>query len=113
MKSGRTGNAKSERPDSSRSTERPVLIAQIAPAFCNSRINSMHCVSRTGSLTLDTRVPSKSTLSSLIGECIQTNLGIDFQRAMSRLISGVKTDNEIGLRIGDGTASEGVAVARP
>src|SRR5437867_9967899 len=82
MKSGRLGNAESANPDSSSPTERLVFISQIAPAFFKSRINSMHCASRTGSLTRDTRVPSKSMLSSLIAECIYNNLRVDFADAI-------------------------------
>src|SRR5437879_13718296 len=55
IKSGRTGNSKSVRPDSSRSTERPVLIEKRTPPLCKSRINSMQRASRTGSLTRETR----------------------------------------------------------
>src|SRR5438132_6370086 len=64
IKSGRTGNSKSVRPDSSRSTERPVLIEKRTPPLCKSRINSMQRPSRAGSLTRETRVPSKSILRS-------------------------------------------------
>src|SRR5260370_20700428 len=64
IKSGRTGNSKSVRPDSSRSTERPVLIEKRTPPFCKSRINCMQRPSRAGSLTRETRVPSKSMLRS-------------------------------------------------
>src|SRR5215469_11759516 len=85
MKFGRIGSANSARPVSRRSTERPVLIAQIAPASCNSRINSIHCQSNTGSVARETSVPSKSILSSRISERIQSNLRIDFRDAMRRL----------------------------
>src|SRR2546430_161375 len=62
IKSGRMGNSKSVRPDSSKSTERPVLMAKSAPSLCSSAINSMQCSSKTGSLTRETSVPSKSRL---------------------------------------------------
>src|SRR5947199_8883071 len=64
IKSGRTGNSKSVRPDSSRSTERPVLIEKRTPPLCKSRINCMQRPSRAGSLTRETRVLSKSMLRS-------------------------------------------------
>src|SRR5262245_39991431 len=90
MKFGRIGSANSARPFSSRSTERPVLIAQIAPASCNSPINSIHCELNTGSVARETSVPSKSILSSRIGERIRNNLRIDFREAMRRLFQARK-----------------------
>src|SRR5205807_5747405 len=62
MKSGRIGNSKSVRPDSSKSTERPVLIENRTPSLCRSQINCMQRSSKTGSLMCDTSVPSKSML---------------------------------------------------
>src|SRR5205085_5653975 len=85
------------RPDSRRSTERPVLIAQIAPRFCKSRISSRHDRSKTGSLTRETIVPSKSVLSSRISMC---------QVVTCRSSDKSKRGNEDGLRTGDGAASK-------
>src|SRR5262249_32386675 len=111
MKFGRIGSANSARPFSSRSTERPVLIAQIAPASCNSPINSIHCELNTGSVARETSVPSKSILSSRIGERIRNNLRIDFREAMRRLFEERKNRDEIGLRTRNRTPSKSVALA--
>src|SRR6266702_2263460 len=99
IKSGRIGNSKSVRPDSSRSTERPVLIENRTPLLCSSRINCRQGSSKTGSLTRETRVPSKSMLSSRM---FIVDLTIDSIPGRSKS----KNFDEIGLRAGDGATRE-------
>src|SRR2546429_2119864 len=101
MKSGRIGNSKSFRPDSSRSTERPVLMAQSDPLFCSSRISSMHCRSNTGSLTRETIVPSKSVLRSLIFARMRINEQEQEQEQESNEISLGTRDGTFGERCAD------------
>src|ERR1700730_329586 len=103
IKSGRIGKEKSARPDSSKSTDRPMSTAQSAPEFCSSRISSMHCRSSTGSLTRETRVPSKSMLRSRM-------FIVDLR--LIRLPPGARVRgerNEIRLRTSDGAAAKSFA----
>src|SRR6266851_1289914 len=112
IKSGRTGNSKSVRPDSSRSTERPVLIEKRTPPLCKSRINCMQRPSRAGSLTRETRVPSKSMLRSRM---FIVDLTIDSiaRRSKSKTERKRKNFDEIGLRAGDGATREKSADCHP
>src|SRR4029450_13116441 len=103
MKSGRMGNSKSSRPDSSSSTERPVFIVQSAPPRCNCPIKSMQAGSNTGSLSCATSVPSKSILKRRILRAMDgDNLEIDLAAATSNGLFAY----EIRLRTGDGTAAK-------